>query len=263
MLGFIVVLLFAFGGWYVSNSERWGTVWDVLTPILAGVLAMVALSLILRRLINARQQAIQQIMLDTQQQVNRQNELFMRRPPSSMNAAKEIMEKIQFAGLRKALAALDTLKPFYLWNFLLARQVNTMRLMLLFQLRDFKGVDKLLPKALLFDPQSLAIKLVRDYKNKDAGIDKFYRSKCSRMRGENAAFLASVYCWIKIHQDDVPTGLKALRDAAKSSDHPALLENINRLVNGKVKHYTNSGFGDNWYGLGLEEPKVKPQMRRY
>ena len=62
-------------------------------------------------------------------------------------------------------------------------------------------------------------------------------------------------------QDDQSAALEALRHAAKTSDNQVLLENIDRLVNGKVKHFSNSGFGDTWYVLALEEPKVKNQRQ--
>ena len=103
------------------------------------------------------------------------------------------------------------------------------------------------------------------YKNEDPKLDKFYKLKCRRFKGENGAFLASVYAWIKLKQDAQAEALEALRNAAKTSDNQVLLENIDRLVNGKVKHYSNSGFGDTWYVLALEEPKVKNQrqMRAY
>lgn len=38
-----------------------------------------------------------------------------------------------------------------------------------------------------------------------------------------------------------------------------LKENYERLVNGKFKQFSNSGLGDAWYALYLEEPKIKPQ----
>jgi hypothetical protein len=40
------------------------------------------------------------------------------------------------------------------------------------------------------------------------------------------------------------------------------VENFERLANGKVKQFSNSGFGDAWYALGLEEMKVKAQRQK-
>ena len=56
--------------------------------------------------------------------------------------------------------------------------------------------------------------------------------------------------------------LDALLQAKKLSDHQVLLDNIENLQNGKVKHFSNSGFNEMWYALMLEEPKVSKQQRR-
>jgi tetratricopeptide (TPR) repeat protein len=260
MLGFIIVFLVGIVSGYFS-AQAWGTGWGITCGIAAFLLAYMILSLILRKFVMDRQMAIQNIMQDAQNKVNRQLEMFNRRPPSSVNAARQILEKIQFDGIRKALAETENFKKFYIWNIMLSRQINTMKVQLYYQLREYSKVDELLPKAILFDPQSLAIKLARMYKNNDPKLDKFYKFKCSRLKGENGAFIASVYAWIKIRQEDQEKALDALRAASKTSDNMVLRENIDRLANGKVKHYSNSGFGDTWYMLALEEPKVKNQRQ--
>ena len=260
MLGLIIVIVIGAVSGYFSN-EAWGLGWGITCGIVAFLLAYFILSLILRHFVMARQMLIQNIMQEAQNKVNRQLELFNRRPPSSVNAARQMLEKIQFDAIRKSLAELDGFKKFYIWNVMLSRQINTMKVQLYYQLREYSKVDELLPKAILFDPQSLAIKLARMYKNDNAAIDKFFKLKCRRFKGENGAFLASVYAWIKIKQEKNDMALEALRYAAKTSDNQILRENIYRLVNGKVKHYSNSGFGDTWYVLALEEPKVKNQRQ--
>ena len=260
MLGLIILLVIGSVSGYFS-TKAWGTGWGITCAIAAFLLAYLILSLILRSLVMRRQMVIQNIMQDAQNKVNRQLEMFNRRPPSSMNAARQTLEKIQFEAIRKSLAELEGFKKFYIWNMMLPKQINAMKVQLHYQLREYSKVDELLPKALLFDPQSIAIKLARMYKNEDAGIDKFYKQKCWRFKGENGAFLASVYAWIKVRQGDVASALEALNNAKKTSDHPSLVENADRLTNGKVKHYSNSGFGDMWYALALEEPKMKNQRQ--
>ena len=113
----------------------------------------------------------------------------------------------------------------------------------------------------MFDVHSVAIKLARMYKRNDAKMDKFFQSRVRRFKGDNRAFLASVYAWIKLRQDEPQLALKALIDSKSTSDNPVLLENIDRLTNGKIRHFSNSGFGDIWYALALEEPKVKVQRQ--
>ncbi|MBR7121075.1 MAG: hypothetical protein IKC94_02405 [Lentisphaeria bacterium] len=261
MLGFIVVIaLGAVTGYF--SYEAWGMGWGITCSVLAMILGWAVIGLTLRRFIGVRQMKIQEIMQDAQNKVNRQLEIFNRRPPSSMKAAREILENLQFSAIRKSLAELEGYKKYYLWNAMLAKQVNAMKVQLYFQLREYDKVDGLLPKALLFDPQSIAIKMVRMYKNNDSKLDKFFRLKCWRFKGENGAFLACVYAWIKLKQEKPEAALEALKNAAKSSDNQVLIENIDHLTNGKIKHFSNSGFGDNWYALALEEPKMKKQRQQ-
>jgi hypothetical protein len=144
---------------------------------------------------------------------------------------------------------------------MLPKQINTMKMQLHFQLREYDKVDALLEKSWLFDVQSVAIKLVRMYKKSDAGLDKFFKSRARRFKGDDRAFIASVYAWMKVKQDQPQAALDALLDAKSTTDNPVMMDNIDRLTNGKVRHYSNSGFGDIWYALALEEPKVKSQRQ--
>ena len=261
MLGFLVVFVAAMAAAFAGTKGFHSSGWGVFCGIAGAILAWVILGLILRRRINAQQQKVQDIMQAAQIKINRQMEMFQRRPPSSEKAARQIMEKIQFDAIHKALAELDNFKPLYKWNVMLHKQINTMKVQLYFQLREYGKVDDLLPSALLFDVQTVAIKLVRLYKTGNAKLDKFYRSKAKRFKGENRAFLASVYAWMKVKQGLENEALQALRDSKNTTDHPVLMDNIDRLTNGKSKHFSNSGFGDMWYALGLEEPKIKPQRQ--
>ncbi len=261
MLGAVIVALFATVTGYFSFRE-WGTGWGITCGIAAFLIGWLVLGLILRKLVMNRQEGVQKIMVDAQMKVNRQLELFNRRPPSSLSAAEQTLEKIQFEGIRNALAELEKFKSLYIWNMMLARQVNTMKLQLYYQLREYDKVDELLPKAILMDPQSMGIKLVRMYRKEDETLDKFYKRKCWKFRGENGAFLACVYGWIKVKQEQPELALEALKKARKYSDNEVLVANIDALSNGKVKHFSNSGFGDNWYALGVEKPKAPKQKKQ-
>ncbi len=265
MLGFIIVLVAGVVSGAFATRE-FGNVWGMLCGIAGALIAWAVLGLILRKRIAGQQQKIQDIMQTAQHKVNRQMEMFQRRPPSSEKAARQIVEKIQLEAVRKALAELENFRVFYKWNMLLPKQINTMKVQLYYQLKEYGKVDELLPKSLLFDVHSVAIKLARMYKLNDGKLDKFFQSRVRRFKGDNRAFLASVYAWIKVRQDAPQQALKALLDTKSTSDNPVMMENIDRLTNGKVKHFSNSGFGDIWYALALEEPKVKvqrQQMRGY
>ena len=78
---------------------------------------------------------------------------------------------------------------------------------------------------------------------------------------QDGALVASTYAWIKLRQEQPDKAVAALVAAKKLSDNATLIENCDRLVNGKTKHFSNAGLGDAWYSLYLEEPKIKPQRQ--
>lgn len=261
MLTLIIALLVGGACGYGAGKE-WGLGWGIGCGVLGFLVAQILIGLILRRAIKSRQDRIQAILLDGQQKVNKQLNLFQIRPPSGMKAAQQILEKIQTDATRKALEATEAFRPLYIWNLMLKKQIAAMRAQLYYQLKEFKKADECLESALIIDPQTVAIKLARMYRNEDAGLDKFFASKSRRAQGEAAAFIASVYAWIKLRQGDEEAAREVLIAARKKSDHPVLLENLDKLQNGKAKQFSNAGFGDIWYALFLEEPKMKPQRQR-
>lgn len=260
MYTFLISLIVGAAIGYLSYC-RWELGWGIGCGIAGFMLAQLAIGLLLRRRIMALQQQIQKIMAEAQNRINRQINLFQLRPPASMNAARKQLEELQSAAARKALEATEGFRRYYRWNFMLERQINVMKVQLHFQLKEYKKVDELLPKTLIRDPQTASIRLVRLYRT-EVPVDEFYRRMCRSLKSDDLAFFASVYAWMKLKQGDEESARNALTEAKKKSDNAVLLENLDRLRNGKAKHYTMNGFGDLWYALGLEEPKMKAQRRR-
>ena len=97
------------------------------------------------------------------------------------------------------------------------------------------------------------------YQLNDENLEKFYQKRCRKFKGEDAAFLASVFAWMMVKRGNNEKALETLVNARKTTDNQVVMENWERLVNGKAKHYSNAGLGDLWYSLYLEEPKLKPQ----
>ena len=261
MLGIILITFIGAASGYAGFTQ-WGAGWGIATGVMVMVIGWVILGLLLRKASMVRQLKIQQIMEDGQNKVNRQVEMFSRRPQSSMNGIRPVIEKLQRDATLRALEATEDFKPLYIWTPMLKKQINSMKVQLYFQLKDNKMVDALLPRSMMMDPQTVAIKLVRMYKKDDVKIDKFFKRVINRFRGDTRAFVACVYAWIKLKKDDPKSALDALLTAKKLSDHPVLLDNIDHLTNGKLKHFSNSGFNEMWYALMLEEPKMKPQRQR-
>lgn len=236
--------------------------WSIVSGIAGYVIVQIIISLVLRKKINAVQAGLQAEMNADRERINRQLMTFQQRQPGNMNGLRQLADRLQGEVSRKLLAATDRFKVFYPWSPMLYKQINAMKMQLYFQIRDYEEVDKLLPKSMLIDPLSLSIKLVRMFKNDDRELDTFYTKKCSRFKSDQGAFIACVYAWIKLKQQDIQTAVSALQAARKLSDHPVLVENLDKLLNDRKKDFSNAGFGEQWYALGLEEFKPKAVRKR-
>ena len=258
MLSILIAVIIGAGIGFAAGRDLQSLPWGIVCGIGGYVLTQIAVSLILRRKINALQAEIQNQMTADRERINRQLSSFQQRQPGNLNGLKQLAERLQTEVSRKLLESTERFKVFYPWSPMLERQINAMKVQLHYQLKDYAEVDRLLPKTILVDPLSLAIKLVRMYKHEDPELDKFYKKKCAGIKADNGAFLACVYAWIKLKQQNAQAALAALRAASKLSDHQVLLDNLNKLANDRKKDFSNAGFGEQWYALALEEFKPKP-----
>ena len=262
MLSILIALVIGAGIGSAVGVDLQSTPWGVTCGIAGYVVTQIIISLILRKKINALQGALQEQMNADRERINRQLNTFQQRQPGNVNGLKQLADRLQAEVSRKLLDATAAFKVFYPWSPMLYKQINAMKLQLYSQLRNYEEVDRLLPKSMLLDPFSLAIKLVRMYRNEDKELDRFYNKKCSKFKSDQGAFIASVYAWMKLKQQNPQAALAALRSARKLSDHPVLIDNLDKLVNDRKKDYSNAGFGEQWYALGLEEFKPKAIRRR-
>jgi len=244
-------------GYYTGRDL--GPTWGAVCGMAAFLIVQLIVMLILRRMLKKVQNGMQQTMLAAQNRIQRQVQMFQQHPVGSPKLMQQKLESLQNDALHEALRQTVAFDPYRHWNWMLAKQVNTMKMQLYYQLRDFEAVDKLLSKCLLLDARSIAIKLARMYKHDDPKLDKFYRAKSRRFKNDDMAFLACTYSWIKLRKDEQPKAISALLKARERSDNAALIANYENLANNRPKHFTNAAFGDIWYALYLEEPKIRPQ----
>ena len=233
------------------------------SAIVVGVISMflfqLLVMLVLRKVSARINEKLQAIMQETSAKMQSMQAQFMRRPVGQKTMI-QLLEKEQNAGLRKLIETLDLYKPLYWWNLLMKKQVNTMRMIFLFQMKKFDEADALMDKCVFFDAQSVCVKMVRLYKrNEDPKvIDKFFRKKGSKFKGENAVLPYSLYAWILVKQERIDDAVKVLATGkTKSGGNEVIAKNWDQLVNRKVKHFSNSGLGESWYALMLEEPKIQ------
>ena len=236
--------------------------WTIINTVAAFAVCWIGVGLFIRHKINKINDTIQKKMEEAQKKINRKLQMFQNRPGANVKSVQRTLEKDQNEAIHEALKTTHQIDRYFNWNFLLKKQITTMRMMFYYQMKDFKKVDELLPGCMFLDPRATAFKMARMYKRKEEGIDKFFANKSKRLKGENAALLYGLYSWILVKNGKAEEALKLLTDARKKIDHPTIIENREKLANGKVKQFSNSGLGELWYSLHLEEPKVKQKKMR-
>ena len=238
------------------------TAWTIINTVAAFTVCWIGIGLFIRHKINKVNAAIQDKMAEAQKKINRKLQMFQNKPGANVKSVQKTLEKDQNDAILEALKTTHRIDRYFKWNFLLKKQISTMRMMFYYQMKNFKKVDELLPECMFLDPRATAFKIARMYKRNDEGIDKFFAKKCKRLKGENGALLYGLYSWILVKNGEADKALKLLTDARKKVDHPTIVENREKLANGKVKQFSNSGLGELWYSLYLEEPKVKQKKMR-
>ena len=262
MYALIIALLTGGVAGGIAHAGGLSRPWSVTIGMLAFLAVVITVSQMIRIKIKKINAGIQQVMEEVQHKIMVMQNQFMRRPPGSQKMMMQALEKEQAAGIRRAIAACEAFTPLYRWSFLLDRQINTMKMAFYFQLKEFDQVDALMGKCLFFDPQSVCLKMARMYMRKDEGIDKLFKKKCRSLKEPACILPYSLYAWILVKQERYEDALKLLVEAKKKTDNETILRNWEMLANKKYKNFSNSGLGEMWYALGLEEIRIPKQQQR-
>lgn len=262
----LILALAAGGGAFAAAyfAADWGTGWSVFAGIVGfGAFQGVAGYLIQKR-VKREMEKVQGVLAAGQKQLQQKMQRWQIRPPGSVQAAQREIEADTRVFVRQALEQTKSLERFRPWVPLMGRQIATARLQLSWMIKDFKAVDELMPKAICVDPTMFAIKMARMFMT-DAPteeIAKVYRKGVGRVRYNGNVLLAAAMSWIQVKRGDSDGAFKTLTDALKKSDNQTLKQNHELLMNNRVAHFSNSGLGDQWYSLLLEEPRVRMQRQR-
>ena len=241
----------------LTDISAWG--WAVFFGVLAFLACNTAVGLMLKKRIKSLMDVIQGTLMTGQKQMQEKMNGWRFRPPGSPKQAQIEMQKMQHVVIEKALAQSNAFEPYYKWVPLLKRQIATQRMQLHYQDRNFAEVDRLLPKCLFMDPMTIAMGLARKYVNKDPKLDDFFEKGVRKLRYGQGAVIYGLYAWIAVRRDDLDAALKVLLRATKKMENETLKRNIEVLQNNKPKQFSLAGLGDEWYALGLEEPRIKMQ----
>lgn len=231
-------------------------------------LLLIGVGFIVRRRISKVQNGLQEILTHGQQQMNRKIQRFQSRPGGNFKQIQRQLEADQNALLRDALAFVDRLEPFKKWSLMIGRQIATMRMQFLYQLKEFEQVDQILATAGLFsgpvmlEPMAVAMKMARQYKNGNIdALEKTFKRRITWFRGSKGTLLYGLMSWVYVKQGEAEKARQLLIKGKDAIGDETLARNLEMLSNNKVKSFSNAGLGEEWYGLYLENPPAPKQQR--
>ena len=265
MITIILAIVVAGGGYCGAYyGLDWGIGWSIFAGIVCFGVFQAVFGIMIQKRVKRDMEGVQNILAAGQKRLQAKMQRWQMRPPGSIQQAqKEIFEDTKVF-VKEALKEVDVLAKYKWWVPMIERQMATAKLQLNWMIKEFKVVDKLMPKVLLVDPMVSAIKMSRMYtlgaSLKD--IEKVYRKGVGRVRYNGNVLLAAAMSWMQVQKGETDAAFKTLTEALKKSDNETLKHNHEQLMNNRVAHFNNSGIGDQWYSLYLEEPKVRTQRQR-
>jgi hypothetical protein len=242
------------------------------TTVFFGIIGFIAafflVGWLVRKKIASVQNELQEIMQAGQQRMQRKIQQFQNKPGGNIKLMQRVMETDQKAIYNQALDFTERLEPFKKWSLMMGRQITTMRLQFLYQLKEFAKVDEIFAAGgifkgpLLMEPMAVAMKMARQYKNKDvAGAEKTFKRHLKWFKGDRSTLLYGLLSWIFVKEGEPEKARQLLIKAKDATGDETFILNWERLSNDKVKQFSNSGLGDEWYGLYLENPPQPKQQR--
>ncbi len=264
---FGVFLAVSFGiivGFAFNIFVETGSIWSSVLGVLGFFIFQITLGLVMRKKMMVINTKIQDIMQRGQGVVQRKMQAFQSKPIGNMKTMQGIMEKEQAKFINEALVATDELEPFCKWSPMLKKQIATMKMQFYYQLKDYKKVDELIPKAMYFDVTTACIKMIRLFKNEKLDeLKKVFGKFSKKFKSDETVMVYALYSWILVKKlRDIDAAVEVLVEGKKKTSDEHLSRNLDALINGKVKQFSNAQLGDAWYGLQLEEPKMQKQRQQ-
>lgn len=251
----VALTLLKLSPWYLS----------IFWSILIAVAGMFFIGYILRKRMGKVQDEIQGIMMTYQHRMQAKVQRWRTKPVSSPKAAEQELARDRDEMISTIQDVLHPLEKYRLWIPLLGRQLATMELQFAWQKKDWDRVDLLFPRALLADPMLVTMQLARMWMKEasDAELEAFFKKSTRRARYGTSALLYATYAWMLVRRNRIDDAHKILVEANENNEHPVLKSNRDLLANNRIGHFSNAGFGEEWFALWLEEPKMRAQRQRH
>ena len=238
----------------------WSTFFGVLT--LGGV--QMGIGIFLQRKVKAAMKSVEQVILEGQKAMQAKMQRWQMRPPGSLQAMQNEIARDQRRFVEDALALTEPLHRFDRWVPMMKRQIATAQFQLYWMIKEYRKCDALMEKALFVEPTMYAMKMARLYSQgrPTEEIGKVYAKGSRRLRYNQNVLIAAAWSWMLVQRKEIDAAFKVLTEALKNSDNATLKANREALANDRIAHFSNSGIGDTWWALGLEEPRMKTPRQR-
>lgn len=249
----------------MSNLSRGET---IAAGVAGFLVSHFLIGFIVRKKTKKIQDGLQDHMMQGQKQMNRKIQMFQTRPGGNIKQMQRQIEADQMALISDALAYTERFEPFKKWNQLMGRQIATMRLQFLYQLKEFEQVDQILEAGGLFkgplmmEPLLVAMKMARQYKKDDIeGLEKTFKRRVKWFRGSRGTLLYGLMSWVYMQQGESEKARLLLIKGKEVTGDETLARNLEMLANNKGKSFSNAGLADEWYSLYLENPPAPKQQK--
>ncbi|MGI6356046.1 MAG: hypothetical protein GX937_13010 [Lentisphaerae bacterium] len=262
MLTLVIGIVTAIVVWFGLNSAWPGhPVWNSIAAVVGFLGVGLVINLQIKKRLEAIFGEVQSSILETQEHLRRKINMLQNKMQGGPRV-QAMVEKEQAEAIMKAIKILDKVAPLKKWNLLAARQADTLRGQLLFQIKDFTAADPYLDKAIILDPVTLAMKMTRLYKRgRMEDVTKAFKKGIRRFKDEKSTLIYALYSWILVQEDRVDEAVALLFEAKSKTESEVLKQNWEHLANGRLKRFSNAGLGEQWYALYLEVPKA-PKIRQ-
>lgn len=242
------------------------------TTIFVGVVVLIAaqylVGFLVRKRVKKVQDELQELMMQGQQRINRKVQQFQSKPGGNLKLIQRQIEGDQKTLFKQALDFTDRFEAFKPWSPMMSRQIATMKLQYLYQLKEFDKVDEILATGgfmkgpMMLEPIAVAMKMARQYKNKDiAGVEKTFKRKIKWFRGSRGTLLYGLMSWVYVKEGEADKARDLLSKGKEATTNEALAHNWTQLSNDRTKNFSNAGLGEEWFALYLENPPAPKQQR--
>jgi len=268
MLTLLISLLTTGAMIFYMSTKHPLSAYDIGWAVLTFIPTYFVIGYLVRKKSAKVQNGLQEVIGQGQGRITRMVNQFQSKPSGNPANLQRKIETQQQAMLQQALDYTVNFEPLKKWNLLMGRQIATMRLQFHYQLKQFKEADALLASRTLFsgpmlmEPMSVAMKMVRHYKNDDMdAAEKTFNWHVRLFRKANRTLLYALMSWIHVKNGDTDKARDILAKGKEATGSEVLAKNWEHLSNQNDKKFSNAGLADEWYALYLEKPPSPKQQR--